>query len=182
MEKRMRQKIPKLRSRKGMTLVELIIGIVIIVIVFGSTLSAMTNGYSNTIFNADVNRTAVEGGSVNEIMAQTIKKQNFEDEAACRKYFFGGDGAPAKLPNSENAVHAAGEALLPDLQYVAPDNFPSPEYENQYTIVTNSKSTLKTTGAKSYDIKGVTLMTSVTNVRGKLTNSSFIAYASQTTT
>ena len=189
MEKLMRQKIPKVRSRRGMSLIELVVGITIIVIVFGSTLSAMTNGYSNTIYNAEVNQTAVEGGSLNEIMAQAIKNLGFEDEASCKKYFFGGSGSPVKDPNTatDNAVHAAGKAVLGEepstpgnmkLQYVSPDVFPSPNFENQYTIITDAESTLKAS-AKNYDIKGVILKTSVTNVRGKLTNSSFIAYAKQ---
>ena len=197
MEKLMRQKIPKLRSRKGMSLIELVVGITIIVIVFGATLSAMTNGYSNTIYNAEVNQTAVEGGSVNEVMAQALKNLGFEDKAACEKYFFGGSGSAVKDPNSDadNSVHAAGSeiinstfdgpiASIPEsrkLKYVAPDVFPSADFENQYTIITNAKSNIKN-GAKSYEIKGVILKTSVTNVRGKLTNSSFIAYSKQSTT
>lgn len=190
MDKIMRQKIPKVRSKKGMTLIELIVGITIIVIVFGATLSAMTNGYSNTIFNAEVNQTAVEGGSVNEIMAQTLKKQNFEDENACKKYFFGGvDGVPAKNPNTDkdsttgqfnNAVHAAGVAILSDMTYVEPSAFPSndPSCENQYTIITDAKGVIQS-GAKNYTINGVELKTSVTNVRGKITNVSFISYTKQ---
>ncbi len=188
MEKLMRQKIPKVRSRKGMSLIELVVGITIIVIVFGATLSAMTNGYSNTIYNAEVNQTAVEGGSLNEIMAQAIKNLGFEDEAACKKYFFGGSGVAVKDPNTDtnNAVHAAGSEVIGDvgadlkLTYVEPAVFPSPNYENQYTIFTDAKSTIKN-GAKSYEIKGVIVKTSVTNVRGKLTNSSFVAYTKQTT-
>ena len=64
MKKRIRKKIPKLRSKKGMTLVEILAGVVIIVIVFGATLSAMTNGFSSTLRNATANRDAVEGEEI----------------------------------------------------------------------------------------------------------------------
>lgn len=178
MEKRMRQIIPKLRSKKGMSLVELIVGITILVIVFGATLSAMTNGYSNTIFNADVNKNAVEGGSLNELMAQMVKKQDFADENTCKKYFFG--DTVAKDPNSDatNAVHITAQGLFSDIRYVPYSSFPSDAYENQYTIKTDAVYNVKS-GAKTYKIKGVEIITSVTNVRGKLTNSSFVAYKNQ---
>ena len=87
MKKRVKKKFLVFRSKKGISLVELIVGIVILVMVFTSTLTAMTNGYTDTIFNADTNRHAVEGGSLNEIIMQSAIKQNFYDILSL--FFFG---------------------------------------------------------------------------------------------
>ena len=62
----------KIRSKKGMTLVEIVVGISLVVIVFASCLGAMVGGYTTTIYNSDENRVAVLNGSLNEIIVSTI--------------------------------------------------------------------------------------------------------------
>ena len=68
MKKMTRTVRKKIRSKKGMTLVEILVGVTIVVIVFASTLGAMVTGYTTTLFNADENRSAVLNSSVNEIV------------------------------------------------------------------------------------------------------------------
>ena len=49
----------KMKSKKGITLVEILIGVTIVVIVFASTLGAMVGGFTTTMYNSDENRAAV---------------------------------------------------------------------------------------------------------------------------
>ena len=46
MIKRLKRKKARLHSKKGMSLVEILVAVTIIVIVFGGTIGAMANGYS----------------------------------------------------------------------------------------------------------------------------------------
>ncbi len=172
MKKRMRQKIPKLYSKKGMSLVELVVGITIIVIVFGATLSAMTNGFTNTLYNAEVNKNAAEGGSLNEIMMETAVRQEFYDAASVEALYLNG------APTADNAIHAAAQSVVPSIQYVSPIEFPKKGIENQYTIKTNASSTV-TKGTTPATVKGMEIQTLVTNVKGTLVNKSFVAYSNQ---
>ena len=171
MKKRTRQIRTKLRSKKGMTLVELIVGIVIIVIVFSATLSAMTNGYSDTIYNADVNKSAVKGGSLNEVIMEAIIKQGLTsadddgDSASAQNFFFAGGKTPA---DGDNPVHSAAVAVIPSVRYVPYGSF----YENQKDE--EGKKKVSTT------IKGIEILTCVTNSKGTLINSSFVPYARKT--
>ena len=82
----MNKKIEKIYSKKGMTLVEIIVGIAIIVIVFAGTLGAMVGGYTTTVKNADQNKVASENKALNEILMDTIGKLGFanaSDAANC---------------------------------------------------------------------------------------------------
>ncbi len=179
MKKRVKKKFLVFRSKKGISLVELIVGIVILVMVFTSTLTAMTNGYTDTIFNADTNRHAVEGGSLNEIIMQSAIKQNFYDQDALEDYFIGSGKDPNK--DDSNAIHAAAKALSPDIQYVAYENFPqtgADASETQYTVHFSASSTV-TNGMKTYTVKGYEIQTYVVGVSGGLFNTSFIAYEKQ---
>ena len=190
MKKRVRKKIPKFNSKKGMSLVELIVGITILVIVFTSTLSAMTNGYTDTLFNANANISAVEGGSLNEIIMQTAAKQGF-NSGACEAYFTAHDPnstvavSSGSIDNS-NAIHEAAKVLVPDIQYVPytdEKSFPltgNDASENQYTINFNASSVIKKNGAKDRTIKGFEIITMVTSVKGTIINRSFVPYTDQT--
>lgn len=172
MKKRMRQKIPKLHSKKGMSLIELVVGITIIVIVFGSTLSAMTNGFTNTLYNAEVNKTAVEAGSVNELMMEAAIKKEFASGDDVRALFTNGQ------PNEDNTIHTAAQSVIPDMEYVIPEQFPKAGIKNQYTILIDVKTTTNRV-PKSSSIRGIEIQTMVTSIKGTLMNRSFVAYTLQ---
>lgn len=176
MKKRMRKKIPKLRSKKGMTLVEILAGVVIIVIVFGSTLSAMTNGFSSTLRNATTNKYAVESESVNEIILQAISKYNFQDE----------DDARDVLEADVNAIEMAAQSVVPEMKYVDSSEYDSKDYDNKFTVVfleEETKSTVTTSlgGRKKSDyvIRGMQIKTAVTTSTGVVRNVSFVPYSEQ---
>ncbi len=172
MKKRMRLMISQRNSKKGMSLVELVVGITIIVVVFGATLSAMMNSFANTVYNADMDKTAVGASSVNELMM----------EAAVKKMFSGADDVNAMFtngqPNDSNTVHTAALTVIPEMEYVLPNQFPQDGVDNQYTIVTDAKSTTSRLSSSS-SIKGITIRTLVRGSNGTLYNESFVAYTMQ---
>ncbi len=174
MKKMMRQKIPKYRSKKGMTLVELLAGVVIIVIVFGATLSAMTNGFAVTLHNAATNQYAVEGESVNEIILQAISKQEFSDGADAR----------LKIEANNNPIDVAAKSVVPGIKYVKYEDFESSSEEDRYTVKFDAKTTVSSavlSGRKqlNYAISGMEITTHVTSSTGVVRNTSFVAYADQ---
>ena len=185
MLKRTRQIRTKLKSRKGMSLVELIVGISIIVIVFTATLTAMTSGYSDTLYNADVNRYAVKGGSLNEMIMEAVVKQKFTaaegagSDGIAGKYFYSSGAASGNYKtDTTNAVHCAAQAVAPDVQYVPMANFPSYEKDvnNQYTLDINASRKVTDAKGKVVEIKGIEIRTCVATSRGRLINSSFVPY------
>lgn len=174
MKRKLRQKIPRYRSKKGMTLVEILAGVVIIVIVFGATLSAMTNGFAVTLYNASTNKYAVEGESVNEIILQAIAKQEFSD----------GSSAKIKLEADDNPIDQAAKAVVSDITYVKFENFEDSDAENKYTVDFSAKNAVIGTSVKgkksaSYTVDGMIIITSVTTSNGRVRNTSFVAYSDQ---
>ncbi len=172
MKKRMRQKIPKIHSKKGMTLIELVVGITIIVIVFGATLSAMTNGFTNTLYNAEVDKTAARAGSLNEVMMEAAVKQGFASATDVNALY------PSGSPKADNPINQAAVSVEPTIEYVQPHLFPAKDKEFQYTIVVNTHSKLKK-GGSEYEINGIEIRTVVNSVKGTIYNNSFVAYTTQ---
>lgn len=170
MKKRMRQKIPKFHSKKGMSLVELVVGITIIVIVFSSTLSAMTQGFTDTLYNAQVNKTAAEGGSLNELMMEAAIRKELTSKSDVEALFTNGQ------PNADNTIDAAAKSFMSDIEYVPAADFPKANVANQYTIYTDVGQPVEGTAS---NVKGIEIQTLVTSIKGTLLNRSFVAYTSQ---
>ena len=184
MKKKMRQKIPKFRSKKGMTLIEILVGVFIIVLVFGATLSAMTNGYASTLYNASANKYAVEGESANEIIMQAIAKQEFTSAT----------DAQTMLNSSDNPIDHAAKTVVSDIVYVDSSDFDSSDAENKYTVVftgddteslVNRNEKLSEADYKKgrkldeFKVKGMIIKTSVTTASGVVRNISFVPYFDQ---
>ncbi len=170
MKKRLPAKIPKLRSKKGITLIEILVGVAIIVIVFGATLSAMTNGYSKVLYNAETNKSAAEGGSINEVILEAVKRQGFANAEECFDYF----------TNADNAVHGAAKSADDTIQYVNYAQFPVMNIDNQYAINMEAESIVSTENG-DHRLKGLEILTSINSVEGVVVNRSFVAYTEQET-
>ncbi len=186
MLKRTRQIRTKLKSRKGMSLVELIVGISIIVIVFTATLTAMTSGYTDTLYNADMDRYAAKGGALNEMIMEAVVKQGFTaaegagTDGIAGKYFYSSGTASGDYKTGEtNAVHSAAKAVAPDIQYVPLANFPSYDktIDSQYTLDINAERTVTDAKGKKVAIKGIEIKSCVAASRGRLVNTSFVPYS-----
>lgn len=173
MSKRLRKNIPKLKSKKGLTLVEILVGVTIIVIVFGATLGAMTQGYTNTLYNADENKSAALSKSINDSIMEAVVRQGFKSQTECENYFFGG----GKSPNSDssNAVHSAAVAIDSSVEYVPYASFPDNSKDCQYTIKTDSISTVEGTGSK-VSMGYVLIQTATKSAKGMHINTSYVPY------
>ena len=85
-DKKMRKKIPKLRSKKGLSLVELIVGVTIMAMAISSAAGAIVTGYKTTIDNAIRNEAAAKCASVNEVIMKAVKNCDFYDADEAKKY------------------------------------------------------------------------------------------------
>ena len=180
----MKRKHPtkKLRSKRGMTLVEILIGVTIVVIVFASTLGAMVGGFTTTIYNADENRAAILNASLNEIILNTVHNMQFQDVNAVDD--------EADNINTDDAtvsvILSAVKANIPEAVYIAPTtdasgdltvNFPN-GVSYQYSLIPEVKTTLKTAGATGTNIEmnGVAIKTCFESAAGPIIYESFVPY------
>lgn len=172
----------KLSSKKGMTLVELIIGIAIVVIIFASTLGTMTNGYTTTVYNADKNKVAAQNASLNQVITETVKKMGINEIPADAPYSAApAVGAVATSGQVPNVIHEAADFECSGVQYVEPANFPNQDISNQYTIIFDTASTSYTnvsSPTSSIEIKGITIRTAMNSADGMLIYESFVPYKS----
>lgn len=187
-----KKKLKKLRSKRGLTLVEILIGITIVVVVFASTLGAMVGGFTTTIYNADENRAAVLNASVNEVIMNTIHNLSLTGKDDLEDYV---DSITTDTATN-NPLVAAVTATVPDAKYVAPDASTGDvqfmgtavgdeDYTYQYSLIPEkvsdldrTKSTYRTTGSPTtVSIKGITVKTCFYSAAGPIIYESFVPYS-----
>lgn len=166
----------KLKSKKGVTLVELLVGITIVVIVFAATLGAMSNGFTTTLTNADHNREAVKNASVNEVLLKAVKDAGWKNSTAVKN-----DMKEAVTNDLDNAIHMAAKTINDDIYFIphykADDEFPSGNHDYEYTIIPDVKSTIDAGGGKKVEIAGVRIMTYSKSSAGTTIYESFVPYS-----
>lgn len=187
----------KLRSKRGVTLVEVIVGVTIVAIVFSSTLGAMVGGYTTTLRNAESNKNSVKNTSINEVLNVSLANLHLtsEDTEEVDEICSGDDTS-----EEFKMLKEAAESLDSKATFIEYDNFPKLEpaegVENdvvptfQYTFFTvgddtgvvdpeSSKpvydTTLKTDGS-DVKIKGIVLKTCAISSSGPLFFESFVSY------
>ena len=186
MKNKLRQKVPKCRTKKGLSLVELIVGITIIAMVLASASGAIVTGYKTTIDNAVRNRAAAESASMNEVILKAIKNCGFSDKDEANELFFlKDDGVTATDPQKKDAdtadepVFAAVKKRYSDVQYSATKSFLQESGDYQYTLNTDAKRTLKDSSGEDIDITGVEITTAVASPIGFEEIVSFVPYRDQ---
>jgi len=186
MKNKLRQKSPKCRTKKGLSLVELIVGITIIAMVLASASGAIVTGYKTTIDNAVRNRAAAESASMNEVILKAIKNCGFSDKDEANELFFlKDDGVTATDPQKKDAdtadepVFAAVKKRYSDVQYSATKSFLQESGDYQYTLNTDAKRTLKDSSGEDIDITGVEITTAVASPIGFEEIVSFVPYRDQ---
>ena len=172
----------KLRSKRGLTLVEILIGVTIVVVVFASTLGAMVGGFTTTVYNADENRAAILNASLNEIILNTVHNMRFTERSEV-------DDAADDIRTDDTTVSvllAAVSANIPDAVYVDPEpdasgnmtvNFPS-GVSYQYTLIPDVQTKLNKNTATDplVDMNGVTIKTCFESAGGPIVYESFVPY------
>lgn len=179
--------IRKIRSKKGMSLVEVLVGVAIIVIVFASTLGAMVGGYTTTVYNADENRTDLLNSSVNEIVFNTFSKMKISDVSQAEDVI---DQIVNSNPTSNDlgtAVAAAISEKVPGAVFVSPQKISSGKYEPvfnngvsfQYTLVPDVGVNIgkKDDTRKELYVEGIRIVTCFESAKGSIINESFVPYS-----
>ena len=181
----------KFRSKKGMSLVEILIGVAIIVIVFASTLGAMVSGYTTTVYNADENRAGLLNASVNDIVFTTIKRIR-NTGALIDDGGISANDLVQQILNSDGsgddygtAITAAVEEKIPGAVFVPPTGNITTGFQPafvsgvsfQYTLIPEVRNHVTTMGmAVDPEIPGIRLITSFESAQGTVMNESFIPY------
>lgn len=189
--------IKKLRSKRGLTLLEILIGVTLVVIVFSSTLGAMVGGYTTTIYNADENRSAVINASLNEAIVNTVHNLAISNKDKLDMYVE--DIGTAAVNANNNVIVSAVEAMVPEAKYVAPvkeggeyvvhfldtADAAGNDYSYQYSLIPEKNTSLDIVKAKSYvagsgvnavSIKGITVKTCFYSAQGPVIYESFVPY------
>lgn len=189
MKKLLKSGKKKVRSKRGMTLVEILVGVTIVVVVFASTLGAMVSGYTTTMFNADENRSAVLNASVNEIVLNTVRKARISDsDSAIEMIEDMADYDSADLSDTVGAaVMSAVLAQVPDAVFVSPTTDVDGAYivefsegeSYQFSILPETKTSLTFLEATKDDLSvdGLTIKTNFESAKGSITYETFIPYA-----
>lgn len=156
------------KSKKGVTLIELVIAITIIVIIFAGTLGALVQGYTTTVYNADHDRMAAKSVAVNEIIMQAVKRYGWDDST---------DESTVDAAQL-SAIDQLAKAECGDMVYVSPSDFPKSGVDYQYTLIFDGPVSVAKTTSSSVQIPGVTIRTAINSSAGLLINESFVPYAS----
>ena len=178
----------KIRSKKGMTLVEIVVGISLVVIVFASCLGAMVGGYTTTIYNSDENRVAVLNGSLNEIIVSTIHNYGPVNSESVER-LVGGATSPLNPAIKDNVEFDDSRlGTTTSATYVKPEDFASPDQTKypgkdlsiRYTLVPGTRSDLVVSdtpgNTKTVQVTGVWIRTCFEAARGPIFYESFVPY------
>ncbi len=182
MKSRLRQKVPKCRTKKGLSLVELIVGITIIAMVLASASGAIVTGYKTTIDNAERNKAAASSASMNEVILKAIKNCGLADEGEAEEQFFlAADGETATTPDqkADEPVYAAVQILYPGVKYSQTNVFSDANGDYQYYLNPSAERVLEESGSANIRIKGIEITTAVAVGSGFERIISFVPYNGQ---
>ncbi len=192
-----RKKRMDIKSKKGLTLVELVVGVTIVVIVFASSLGALVNGYITTMYNSDENKASALNASVNEIVLNTVKRMNIEKEEALDALDLVDDitedmsemrsGTGEIEDKVSQALVQAVMVQVPDAVFIAPEegstpgdyvvHFPDGE-TYQFSIIPETRTTMDLSDQGKDDVAfdGITIKTRFESANGAFTYESFVPY------
>ncbi len=170
------------RSKKGVTLLELVIGIAIVVIIFASTLGAMVGGYTTTLRNADQTKVASLNAALNEVIIYTLENKQVAAESDVTDL--------VTMGSTQSPLKGALEGIFTDAanrpKYVEPASYPitntnNPNYADyQFTLVTTQSTSIDRTllgaATPSLELKGVYIKTCFQSASGPINYESFVPY------
>lgn len=175
-KKRLMRRSGRMRSKRGLSLIELVVGVTIMVIVFGGTMSAMANGYTDTLYNASENADAAKCATINEVVMTTLQEKQFANINEFNEYF---GTHSVNIADSNNAFYAAANASVGGgVRYCSTisgeHQFPDSAFSMQFGIFPNAYSFVD-----GKQIKGMEIKSAVKTVKGWVINKSFVPYADQ---
>ncbi len=178
-----KQKKPghRLRSKRGMSLVEILVGVTIMAMVFGATLSALVGGYTSTMNNASQNQAAGEAASVNEAIMQYLLAKNYSDPGSTSSAIFSTGTEIA----ADSPLYMVAKGVRPDIVYVksgdptvATNVFPDDtQGDVQFTIkVTASVASENIDTGATSAMPGIEVKTAINTLKGWVVVTSFVPY------
>lgn len=173
----------KLRSKQGLSLAELVVGMAIIVIVFAATLTGLTTGYTTTVKNADLNKAVVKCASTNEIISTAVANLNL-----VRTNNIG--DITAQQNANDAKIKSAAEVAYPGIVYINPSYFPKmdkdpttgEQYDAQWTYNMNTNDGMAKISRTDGTVKtmfGVVVRTAVNSSNGYVYCRNIVPYAKQ---
>ena len=168
-------KIPKFkkkfyRSRAGVTLVELIVAITIIVIVFTSVVYAFANGYSSTVSNVNVDAASAESQGITDAVMEAVSIYQLSSSVTL---------SSTMSDSNTIANHIASDIYdSTGATYVDSSVFPDSDGDDmQFTIIEGqTATTTNTTDATKQDIEGCIVKSAVLSVDGFIITEAFVPY------
>ncbi len=157
------------KSKKGMTLVEVVVALAVVSIVFSVTMSAIVSGYSTILSNRSVEEASVEAQGIADTVVSTIAGVN---EADIHDLVYSSSATPTYrgLEDIAEAVYVdnlSSSSAFPD------NTLPIGKVDRQFTIervnnlVTNKPGTIDTT------FNGYKVTAAVTSTEGFITVTAF---------
>ncbi len=173
----------KLRSKRGMSLAELVVGVAIIVIVFAATLTGLTTGYTTTVKNADLNKAAVKCASTNEIISTAVSNLNL-----VRTNNIGDITNQQKANDSK--IKSAAQVAYPGIVYVERSHFPktgkdpitNQQLDAQWTYDMNTNdgmAKISKTDGTTRTMFGIVVETAVNSSNGYVFCRNIVPYSKQ---
>ncbi|MGN0537181.1 MAG: type II secretion system protein [Acutalibacteraceae bacterium] len=159
------------RSRKGMTLVELIVAMAIIVIVFSGVVWGITHGYATTVNNVTVDSASAKSQSVTDDVVEHLNLYRISSAADFDITVPVGTEMKKIHEMIENDVVNMTGAV-----YVDPSDFTNDTGKDpQYTIIKDQTTTI-TKGTTPTVIEGCIVKSAVLSTNGFIVTTSFVPY------
>lgn len=155
------------RSKKGMTLVELLVGIAIIVIVFSAVIWGMAHGYTTTVNNVTVDKAS----AASQAITDNCIGQFSTYKISCKDDFDITVGSDTTLNNITQNI-----LMLTGAQYRDPSVFMNDtSVEKQFTIEIDVTTTVSS-GTTPTEIKGCVVRSAVMSSSGFIITTAFVPY------
>lgn len=159
------------RSRKGMTLVELIVGMTIIVVVFSGVVWGVAHGYATTINNVTVDSASAKSQSVTDDVTTHLNLYKISSAADFDINVTSGMATTTIRQMIADEVYNMTGAV-----YVDPSDFTNDTSKDpQYTIIMDYGTTI-TEGATTTTIEGCVVKSAVLSTEGFIVTTAFVPY------
>ena len=181
----------KIKSKKGLTLVELVVGVTIVVIVFASCLGALVSGYTTTMYNSDQNKASSLNESLNDILISILGRMYYTDEDDVEELI---DGIVEEMANQDGTISDSNSQAvvqlvrnqIPEIEFVAPEkdgenyvvHFPDGK-SYQFSLIPCPTTTVSYDDPDKtpYSLGGVIVKTCFESASGPIIYESFVPFA-----
>ncbi len=160
------------RSRKGVTLVELIVGMAIIVIVFSGVVWGIAHGYATTVNNVTVDKASAKSQAITDDVSSYLRLYKISCPTDFDNPVDPATGTTSiKDAIADDVFDATGGAV-----WVDDSVFYDSSEEMKYTIITDYTTSIAD-GTSSTEIKGCVVKSAVLSTNGFIITTEFIPYA-----